>query len=401
MSEEKISILPPIYLLRWAPTSLADRIIDDLRVWDVLRLICHDEPKINAHIMSHPVCSNMFGADKESLIKWKFAADFYKEIFTVAKKPMVAPTNIGKNLLGLNIHFVQPEDYSEIWDYTRDRIHDEIALHWRKADLTRFGAEDHSSLHTDQPRSLKAYQSFEELKNCWEDIQKAKAKSFHLRSEELYWTADMLEANSDILKRTLDPEQAHRPNTAHILSRMRQSADKILRTPASKFAATEHFRYDFLGIIPFDSALDELLGMMQKHGLMEGDGSIANDTAISTGAASHPSSVINSVQSVIDGMPKVYILPIGWPEVRSDPEHLNAALKDGDLLRTANTPWSDQFPGDGAVSFHGPHFTTPKYGTHRSFWRPKSLLLDPHPNTEKAWLVAFVEVYRYLQNLDS
>ncbi|OQD83630.1 hypothetical protein PENANT_c016G02933 [Penicillium antarcticum] len=377
MSDGKLGISGLKVEITRLPTEIANQIIDDLRVWDVLRLILLRDFLLDKRIMLHPICRNMFGADKEALSKWQFAVTVYREIFTAVKKPMVAPSSIRRNPLGTNIHCIDPADYPDIWDYLRHRIHDEIALHWRKADLTRFGAESHTNEHAHRPWTLKIHETFEELRDCWEDIQKAKANSYHLRAEELYWIADMLEANPDILKRTLDPEQAHRPNTTHILSRMRRSADGIMRGSARRFFAGEHFRYDFLGVIPFDSALSQLLDMMQKHGLMEADGGVASETMNSAGTASHPSSIMDSVRTVIDGMPKFYLLPAGWPDLRSIPRHKNAALVDGELLRTVNTPWSEQFPGNGAVSFKGPHFTTLKYGDHKSFWRPKSLFWIP------------------------
>lgn len=380
------------------PTELAHQIIDDLRVWDVLKLLCYDNDRVDACIMSHPICRNMFGADPEMLAKWKLAAHLYKDIFMAVGKAFVPSHWNGINPLLTNIHLLIPQKYGEISNQMKYRIQDELNIHWRKVDLTRFGAPNYSNGFED--RYLKTFSSFEEQKQCWDDIQKAKANLFQLRASELHWTADILEANPDILKRTLDPAQEFRPNTAHILSRLRSIAGKILRTPAQTFIFSEHFRYEFLGIIPFDSALDQLLHMMQKHGIIEGDRVVVSNTIISAGAASHPSSIISLVRIIIDGMPKFYISPPETAEQRAEIAWRNAANKDGDILRTANTPWSELFGANERVSLKEPFFTAFKYGDNKGYWRPKSSFWDPHHEMEKEWLVSFVEVYRYLKNLD-
>lgn len=401
MSNQKTSTSSIVRSIAALPTELAHQIIDDLRLCDVLKLLCYDNDRVDACFMSHPICRNIFGADPETLAKWKFAAHLYRDIFTAVGKPFVQSYHAfrwGTHHAGTNIHCVRPEEYEEILNDMKDRIHDELDIHWCKVDLTRFGAPDYDNGL--KYRSLKRSQSFEELKKCWEDIQKAKANLFQLRASELHWTADMLEANSDILKRTLDPAQEFRPNTAHIVSRMRRNADRILRAPIQKFIFAEHFRYEFLGVIPFDSALDQLLHMMQKHGIIEGDQVVASNTSISAGAASHPSSIINSVRIIIDGMPKFYISPPETAEQRDNFAWRDAANKDGDLLRTANTPWSEPFGANEWVSLEGPYFTPFKYGDNKGYWRPESLFWDPHHETEKEWLASFVDVYRYLKNLD-
>ncbi|CAG8909087.1 unnamed protein product [Penicillium egyptiacum] len=378
------------------PTELAHQIIDDLRVWDILKLLCYDNDRVDACIMSHPICRNMLGADPKTFAKWKFAAHLYKDIFTAVGKASVPENWAGTDYLGANIHCVKPQNYGEILNRMKDRIDGELNIHWCKTDLTRFGAPNYSNRFG----YLKRDYSFEELRTCWHDIQKAKANLFQLRASELRWTADMLETNPDILKRTLDPAQEFRPNTAHIVSRLRHTADAIIRTPAKKFIFSEHFSYDFLAIIPFDSALDQLLHMMQKHGIIEGDQVAASKTIVLAGAASHPSSIINSVRIVIDGMPKFYISPPEAAEQKAEFAWRNAANKDGDLLRTANTPWSEPCDANERVSLEGPYFTPFKYGGNKSYWRPPALHLDLHHEMEKEWLVSFVEVYRYLKNLD-
>ncbi|CAG7947379.1 unnamed protein product [Penicillium nalgiovense] len=380
------------------PTELAHQIIDDLRVWDVLKLMCYDNDRVDACIMSHSICRSMFGADPETFAKWKFAARLYKDIFTAMEKAFVPERFdwVLADYLGKNIHCPMPQKYGGLLTHMKNRIYDQLNGHWCKTDLTRFGAPNYSNGNG----YLKKDYSFEQLKECWHDIQKAKANLFQLRASELRWTADMLEANPDILKRTLDPAQEFRPNTAHIVSRLRRTADAIMRNPAV-FSFSEHFRYDFLNIIPFDSALDQLLHMMQKHGIIEGDQLVAGKTIASAGAASHPSSIINSVRIVIDGMPKFYISPPETAAQKAGFAWRNAVNKDGDLLRTANTPWSEPCGASEGVSLEGPYFTAFKYGNDKSYLRPEVLYWDPHHEMEKEWLASFVEVYRYLKNLDS
>lgn len=397
MGNQKIPTSSIVSNIATMPTELAHQIIDDLRVWDVLKLLYYDNDRVDACIMSHPICGNMFGADPENLAKWKFAAHLYQDIFLAVGKGFVQD-HCGTNYLGTNIHCIVPQKYGETWNYMKSRIHDELNIHWRKTDLTRFGAPDYSNGM--EGRNLKTFHSFEEQRKCWHDIQKAKANLFQLRASELRWSADMLEANSDILKRTLDPTQEVRPNTAHIVSRLRHGADAIMRAPIEKFIFSEHFSYEFLGIIPFDSALDLLLHMMQKHGLVGGDQVVASNTISLTDGTSHPSSIINSLRIIIDGMPRFYISPPETAEQRANFAWRPSANKDGDLLRTGNTPWSEPLGGNERVSLEGPYFTPFKFGDNKGYSRPESLYWDPHHQMEKEWLVNFVEVYRYLKNLD-
>ena len=395
MSNPKTSTSSIVRNIAAIPTELAHHIIDDLRVCDILKLLCYDNDRVDACLLSHPVCRGMFGPDPETFAKSKFAAHFYKDIFAAVGKAFVPKDWFGASYLGVNILCFNSYQYGYILSNMKERIRDELNIHWCKTDLTRFGAPNYS----DQSGYLKRDYSFEQLKECWHNIQKAQANLFQLKASELRWTADMLEANPDILKRTLDPAQEVRPNTVHIVSRFRHTADAIMRTPAV-FVGSEHFRYDFLNIVPFDSALHQLLQMMQKHGITEGDQLVASKTVASTGAGSHPSSIINSVRIVIDGMPKFYISPPETAAQKAEFAWRNAANKDGDLLRTANTPWSEPCGASERVSLEGPYFTMFKYGSNTSYLRPEALHWDPHHEMEKEWLASFVEVYRYLKNLD-
>ncbi|KAJ5969549.1 hypothetical protein N7501_005797 [Penicillium viridicatum] len=397
MGNQKIPTSSIVSNIATIPTELAHQIIDDLRVWDILKLLCYDNDRVDACIMSHPICGNMFGADPETLAKWKFAAHLYQDIFLAVGKVFVQD-HCGMNYLGTNIHCIVPQKYGETWNYMKSRIHDELNIHWCKTDLTRFGAPVYSNGTED--RNLKTFDSFEEQKKCWHDIQKAKANLFQLRASELRWAANMLEANSDILKRTLDPTQEVRPNTAHVVSRLRHGADAIMRAPIEKFIFSEHFSYEFLGIIPFDSALDLLLHMMQKHGLVAGDQVVVSNTISLTDGISHPSSIINSVRIIIDGMPRFYISPPETAEQRANFAWRPSANKDGDLLRTGNTPWSEPLGRNERVFLEGPYFTPFKICDNKGYSRPESIYWDPHHQMEKEWLVSFVEVYRYLKNLD-
>ncbi|KAJ5952046.1 uncharacterized protein N7479_010459 [Penicillium vulpinum] len=398
MENRKTPISSIVRNIAVLPTELTHQIIDDLRVWDVLKLLCYDDDQVDTRIMSHPICRSMFGADPETLAKWKFAAHLYKDIFMAVGKAFVQQYCVGKNYLGTLIHWIRPHEYKAISNQMKVHIHDELNIHWCKTDLTRFGSPNYSNGF--EYGTLKTFDSFEELQNCWDDIQKAKANLFQLGASQLRWTADMLEANSDILKRTLDPTQEKRPNTAHIVSRLRGVAGEILRAPIQKFIFSEYFRYDFLGVIPFDSALKQLLHMMQKHGIVE-DGRVVARNTITADAASHPSSIISSFTIVIEGMPRFYIAPPEAAEQNAKLAWRNAANEDGDLLRTVNTPCSEPFAANEGVSLEGPYFIAFKYGDNRGFSRPKPLYLHPHNAIEKEWLVSFVEVYRYLENLDA
>ncbi|KAJ5494567.1 hypothetical protein N7463_010654 [Penicillium fimorum] len=360
------------------PTELAHQIIDDLRVWDVLKLLCYQNDRVDDSIMSHPICSIIIPSDLQSISKIRFATEFYRVFFSKLGKRHVPNDSI----LSLNIHCVDRQKIDTILGYMNVRIHRRIKKHCLPFHLSHFGRSKNISFAVWRP--LEFAYSFEELKECWDDIQAAKTTLFKQMASELHWAADILEANPDILKRTLDPGQERRPNTAHIVSRMRRAAAKIVRSPREEFVCSEHFSSMLLPIIPFDSALNEMICLMQSRGIVMGNQVVTD---------SLPPSITKLIQVVICGMPCFYMSPI---ELRT-PSYMKMkpnANEKGEIPRTGNTLWSEQLKIP--VSIDGPFFTPFKTGNVYAFRRSPSVGWDPHSEMEKEWLESFVGLYRYL-----
>ncbi|KAJ5467253.1 hypothetical protein N7475_005005 [Penicillium sp. IBT 31633x] len=384
--------------LATVPTELAHQIIDDLRVWDILRLLCYENERVDACIVSHPICRDMFDLDSDpaALKKTRFAAQFYRELLADLNKKFVPTEYWSERYLGMNIHCIAPKEYRDIMSMMRRRIHGELCKHWAATDLTQLGAYDYPELTEYTCPSVHRY-SFQDMKERWQAIQKAKAILFKERSSELHWAANFLEENPDIIKRTLDPEQKRRSNTAHIVSRMRSNADKILRATRQRFVRSEHFRYEFFEIIPFDSALGELLDMMQKYGITSDDKVIVGDHVNSDGSTLQPSSISGLARVLVEGMAYFYPSPLMTPKKRDEMNASSLTNADGMVLRTGNTPWSAE---PESVGVKDPYFTPHNSGGDDSFARPSICQWDPHGKKEQEWLEAFVKMYRYLKGLE-
>ncbi|KAJ5185760.1 hypothetical protein N7491_006372 [Penicillium cf. griseofulvum] len=370
------------------PTELAHQIIDDLRVWDVLKLLCYDNDRVDECISSHPISRVIIGVDLHTISTVRFAVKFYREFLSKLGKRLVEEDSI----LAKDIYSARLLRRYQVLDHVHSRIYWEIREHWEKLDLTRFGASNLISFKEwpdPQSRSNPSSRySFQKMKDYWEEIQRAKATLFSQMASELRWGADILEANPDILKRTLDPAQEIRSNTAHIVSRMRRDAAKIVRSPNGKFVPSEHFGYVFVQVIPFDSALTEILSLMQSQGI------VVENQVVTDGL---PPSVTKLAHIVVCGMSRFYRSPLEIRNELSKKKLGSTANVEGEILRTGNTAWSEQLKTP--LSIDGAFFTPFKTGIVRDFIRPHSCNWEPHSEMEKEWLESFVQLHRYLKGL--
>ncbi|KAJ5612534.1 hypothetical protein N7510_005728 [Penicillium lagena] len=380
------------------PPELTHQIIDDLRVWDILRLLIHDNLYINDCILSHQTCGQVFDHDHGILAKVREAARFYYEFYSDCQLEM-APKN---SILALNILSVKSKRYNQILDTMHSRIYAQIQSATKIANLNRYAPE-----HTSGPGLPEVwdYSTVEALEERWNATKEARGNLAHKSIAQLRWAADMLQTNPDILKRTLDPGQQPRRNIAHVVQRMRSSADKIAKVHRLYYAGSEYLLYEFFPIIPFDWALEELIDMLVKHHLAtespDGEAEVPERMPEDGIAISieHPTSIKRSAQILIIGMPYFYS---SFPHSLPHSKHPLITNKKNQIFRTANTPWSGKpfiFPD---LNLETPCFTPHNSGPRPAFRRDKPFqLYEPHDGREEEWLEAFVTLYRYFKGLES
>lgn len=365
------------------PTELALEIINDLRVWDVIKLMLRDNPRINSYLLAHGRCRALLGHDAETLTKTREQIRDHLEFAAQRNLNLCMPHDaFYARSLSNNLYKPAPD-----WQV----IH---SVHWRvffKIPTSFDGLLRPYVKSPDALPKLTIVSSLEEYKRYWDIMANAKSVLDRKCSDQLWLAATLLEENPDILKRTTDPDQKRRPNTQHVVSRMKQVAAIIQRRKAQDFRRVEYFRYDFFPIIPFDRALEHLLYMMEKH-RMTASGQIP-------AGSRHPPAMANLAQAVVAGM--AYLYPLG--PVRPAKRFGFCPINNrGDVLRTMNTPWSiepeekDRWGHVDAVSF------TPSIDTHLPAWYRvrESDTYEPHSAGEEVWVKAFVELYRYLETLE-
>jgi hypothetical protein len=234
---------------------------------------------------------------------------------------------------------------------------------------------------------LHACNTVQDLGECMDTVLHAKKALFKQASDQLHWAASLMEQNPDILKRTLDPEQKRRPNTAHIVSRMRYTANRFRKCDVKHFIATEYFAFYFFPVIPFDTALMQLLRWMEKYGFITEHGQINNSNHRQH---AHSQSMEKHANMVMEGLPYFFT---DFPSTKG-----LVANDKGDVLRTVHTSLSDQNDLAADSGLRDLFFTVHRTGSHLEFKLPvASQAREPNDKREQAWLASFVELYRYLE----
>ena len=368
------------------PIELAGPIINDLRVWDVTKILLWNNPTVNSYMLANPSCRTLFGEDSEAFSasreQLQAYINFVKERNLVIHVPKVA--FLRRSLFDLRDE--QPDETRPDWRLI-DPIH---MLIWNKtpawkADLIRLYVKN-----PNQVPDLTWKSSLESFKTFWDLMVEAKVALRSQCAQQVLRTADLLEKNPDLLKRTLDPEQKRRPNTLHTVTHMRTTANKILRSRDWEFRGSEAFKYESFPVIPFDDVLERLVQWMEKHKMTADKNVLAGDQ--------HLPAIMELVRVVVDGMPYIYPLD---PARATEDFTCSYKTKEGDVLRTENTPWSG-IPKDVEKSEDGPIRFVPDMGAPAwQFLRERAWRgLEPHGEKEEEWVKAFVELYRYLEKLE-
>ncbi|TGO10286.1 hypothetical protein BTUL_0139g00120 [Botrytis tulipae] len=250
--------------------------------------------------------------------------------------------------------------------------------------------------------------SFPNLKYCWDHwnwIKHAKMKLNKRKSDQLEFSAYLIETYPRILKRPLDPSQgAPRPNTTHTVVMLERKAIKTLKNRNlshywdSKQGFYNPGRY-VIELVPYDRYLRLLLDTLDKYpldvkvtGLEEtlakvslhngGQETNLEDTELATISErdpidfKYPENIAASLRVVFKGLMYIYTEP-----------PLTIPRFQWESLRDENS--SEKWPR---------FFVDKGRSEHRNFQYPcADKKIKPYDEREYEWLAAFVEVVTWIE----
>jgi len=380
------------------PVELAHQIIGDLLVYDVLKLLWYDDPTVVELIKSHPHYKIILGDNEKkslqtknsikSLISLHAQLDFFAQLDGSLYRPRGGP--LASNAQAITFDGLRRWTLSDI---ARDIKSPAKALLLEQFLTTPLDRYVDRSVYPNGVPNPRLCETVEELERCISAVKHAKTRMIQRSTDQLYFAANILEKNPDLLKRTLDPEQKRRANIAHVVNRMRKTADKTKSRNWRSFTPNEHFSYEFFPVIPYDSALVELLRNLEKHGLSSGKESRLLSDEEQSPQTSHSQSIKDQIDFLMEGMP-FYFTDVPFFPIQNI-KAANPPVTDdkGDVFRTKNTFTSE----DNDDAYFAVHNVLPSLCYKRpTYPRP----LEPCDDREERWLTSFVDVYRYLENLE-
>ncbi|KAE8140276.1 hypothetical protein BDV38DRAFT_28158 [Aspergillus pseudotamarii] len=342
------------------PREVAHQILNDIRIWDILRLICYNDAHINTDILTHPSLGRIVHYDAEILEEVRKTADLYRTVCTahnLTAAPLSSP-------LALNTQTFQ-SDYKEITNYMHHRIIEELYLEsWQRAVLAHYTALpavwDSSTIHGLEAR--------------WTAIQDAQMKLNTRKASQLRKAADLLETNSDIVKKMIDPSQTRRKNIPHIVQRLRRTEKQmqwqsLLR--GGRLKGMSWFAYELFAVVPFDRALGVVLRGLEGVGVKY---ELAAEEKVDSERLMRETQGLGEVggvvRVVVEGLQFVY-----------------DGKQAGRLPRIAREEEGDSF------------YFIPRGPVDAWNYAGEGLarMYEAHDDREIAWLEAFVVVYRYFE----
>lgn len=369
------------------PPELAFDIIDDLHLWDILKLIRQDNARVNSHLMGSRRYGPIFGQHPETFAE---ACKRVKEYMDFAARWNLP---ISTHDWGVHnyTHCIAPKGQESSHPRSKTIIDDLHIRTWYESSSLYTGVHDLLLPYTKDSKTIPKvtiYSTLEEWKEYWDIVAEAKAALSQKCSDQILECARLLEENPDILKRTTDPEQKPRENIGHIVSRMKYAAGRVLRRNVRNFRRIEYLSYDFFAVIPFDSALERLLFLMEKHKFSSGDELLSHQ----------PPAIRSLARMVVDGLPYFYSQnPVRPAGVQLDSDEDTEKI----YPRTQNSPWSPE-PGNKDEDNPGSAKFTPSVQKSLSEWRRtyQFQIYAPHSRLEESWVGSFVELYRFLEGLE-
>ncbi|KAF7911128.1 uncharacterized protein EAF01_002636 [Botrytis porri] len=251
-------------------------------------------------------------------------------------------------------------------------------------------------------------ESFLNLKNCWNHwnwIKHAKVRLNKRKSDQIRFSANLMEKYPRVLKRPLDPSQgAPRPNTTHTVVMLERLAMRTLRDRnLSHYWDRNQSLYMsgryIIELVPYDRYLRLLLDTLAKYPLdVEVTGleeSLANVSLHNSGQGITLENTESATISQID------------PDDFKYPDYIAAGLKvvlKGLMYIYTEPPLTIpriqyESLGNDNSSEKWPRFFVDKgVNIHPHFEHPcENQQIRPHDKREYEWLAAFVEVVTWIE----
>lgn len=409
------------------PPEIVCEILNDLRIWDVLRLVCYNNPSINNAVLLNRWYGEIFENNIELLLEMREVAQMYWD-FAREMRWKLAPLNsplalltgipldMGKHLYmrswGKRIMIpsgsVIPQSFvlptrkdSENQHYTiiSKYMQLKIAIHLHELCDQRFKL---LPFYSDKSRPLPPESidyTLDDLKSRWYALRNAQNNLVEHRVRQLTRAAHLLESNPDILKLASDPGQQRRENIAHIIGGMKRRMQQMSKNSMIRGDGNtgEIYFFVYFPVVPFDASLRLLLKQLKaRHHDLKG------------GAEED-----ESIKILLAGMSSIYTAHKQWQWTedttqpwrrRKDitltyPERIPRMMYKDQPYNAQYNPYTSDLDLDqlkfvsGYTKFYRflPRAQRQKHrGNREALW-------DKHDDREVEWLEAFVKVYRSLQ----
>lgn len=420
--------------LATTPTEIVCEILDDLRIWDVLRLICHNNPAVNHSILVHRWYGKLFEKNIKVLsdvseiaqmywdfgreMRWQLAPlDSPLALLTNTPYPKQAP------VFGRSIYFQQVSPSSPNWalpmpqmendedlakfqyiitKYMQARIASYLGkLAGKKVELLACYSKDYefsSIIGTDW--------STRDLRLRWDTFRDAQSNLVQQRVQQLSRAAEILEANSDILKLASDPGQHRRKNIGHIIGNIRKIIERMSQTSMIRgdWNTGASYFFVYFPVVPFDACLRVVL---QRLSATTG----TNIVAVSSESGSqHEIEETNTLKIFLTGLESIYAPTEKWRwtmdeiSTKRSPAFQAATqiprvIYEGKPYKLQQNPYTSNldFEEMKFVSGYEKYHRFLPHSQREGFRENRIMAWDKHDDRELEWLEAFVKLYRLVQ----
>ncbi|QKX54666.1 uncharacterized protein TRUGW13939_01754 [Talaromyces rugulosus] len=417
----------PVIVKRLAstPPEIVCEILNDLRIWDVLRLICYSDPRINNAVLLNRWYGEIFEQNIDLLLAMREVVQLYSDFgremrwkLAPLDSPLAlltgTPSDIGRHLYRRNIAMserlvssssatrgypalpIQKDGENQYYIIINEYMKLKIALHLHGLSNRRF---KFLPLYYDKSNPLPPESTdytLDGIKRRWHTLRNSQRNLVEHRIRQVTRAADLFESNPDILKLASDPGQHQRKNIAHIIGGMRRIMQQMSDNSMIRGDSNSGGRYFFVyfPVVPFDASLRLLLKKLKARHERTQSRTEEDD----------------SIKILLAGLSSIYTAPEKWQwsedteqpwKRRRDiaithPERIPRVMYKSQPYNAQHNPYTSDLDFEqlkfvsGYTKFYRflPNAQREEYtGNREASW-------DTHDDREVEWLEAFVKVYR-------